>query len=86
MFVGLIESALSGYVPNIGTSLGTARAFVLVVVVLACVRKASLNCEASRHEGSSANPGTRASPVPVAARRGIARYRSLALAGPAWSD
>ena len=35
MFVGLIESALSGYVPNIGTSLGTAAAFVLVVVVLA---------------------------------------------------
>jgi branched-chain amino acid transport system permease protein len=35
MFVGLIESALSGYVSNIGTSLGTAAAFVLVVVVLA---------------------------------------------------
>jgi branched-chain amino acid transport system permease protein len=35
MFVGLIESALSGYVPNIGTSLGTTAAFVLVVVVLA---------------------------------------------------
>ncbi|MFE9693827.1 branched-chain amino acid ABC transporter permease [Micromonospora sp. NPDC005806] len=35
MFVGLIESGLSGYVPNIGTSLGTAAAFILVVVVLA---------------------------------------------------
>ena len=35
MFVGLVEAALSGYVPNIGTSLGTAAAFVLVVVVLA---------------------------------------------------
>lgn len=35
MFVGLIESGLSGYVSNIGTSLGTAAAFILVVVVLA---------------------------------------------------
>lgn len=35
MFVGLIESALSGYVPNVGTGLGTAAAFILVVVVLA---------------------------------------------------
>lgn len=35
MFVGLIEAGLSGYVSNIGTSLGTAAAFVLVVVVLA---------------------------------------------------
>ncbi|WP_417252620.1 branched-chain amino acid ABC transporter permease [Castellaniella sp.] len=35
MFIGLVESALSGYVPNIGTGLGTAAAFVLVVVALA---------------------------------------------------
>ncbi len=35
MFVGLIESGLSGYVSTIGTSLGTAAAFILVVVVLA---------------------------------------------------
>ena len=35
MFVAIIEAALAGYVPNIGTSLGTASAFVLVVVVLA---------------------------------------------------
>ncbi|GAB2899582.1 branched-chain amino acid ABC transporter permease [Paralcaligenes sp. KSB-10] len=35
MFVGLIESALSGYVPNVGTGLGTAAAFILVVIVLA---------------------------------------------------
>lgn len=35
MFVGLVESALSGYVPNVGTGLGTAAAFILVVVVLA---------------------------------------------------
>lgn len=34
MFVGLVESVLSGYVPEIGTSLGTAAAFVLVVAVL----------------------------------------------------
>lgn len=34
MFVGVIESALSNYVPDIGTSLGTAAAFILVVVVL----------------------------------------------------
>lgn len=35
LFVGLVESVLSGYVPTIGTSLGTTAAFVLVVVVLA---------------------------------------------------
>ncbi len=35
MFVGLVESALSGYVPNVGTGLGTAAAFILVVIVLA---------------------------------------------------
>lgn len=35
MFVGLVEASLSSYVPNIGTSLGTAAAFILVVVVLA---------------------------------------------------
>jgi len=35
MFIGLIESSLSSYVPNIGTGLGTAAAFILVVVVLA---------------------------------------------------
>ncbi|MBV2181377.1 MAG: branched-chain amino acid ABC transporter permease [Castellaniella sp.] len=35
MFIGLVESTLSGYVPNIGTGLGTAAAFVLVVVALA---------------------------------------------------
>jgi branched-chain amino acid transport system permease protein len=34
MFIGLIESVLSGYVPEIGTSLGTAAAFILVVAVL----------------------------------------------------
>jgi branched-chain amino acid transport system permease protein len=34
MFIGLVESVLSGYVPEIGTSLGTAAAFVLVVAVL----------------------------------------------------
>jgi len=34
MFVGVIESVLSNYVPDIGTSLGTAAAFILVVVVL----------------------------------------------------
>jgi branched-chain amino acid transport system permease protein len=34
MFVGVIESLLSNYVSDIGTSLGTAAAFILVVVVL----------------------------------------------------
>jgi branched-chain amino acid transport system permease protein len=34
MFVGVIEAVLSNYVPDIGTSLGTAAAFILVVVVL----------------------------------------------------
>jgi branched-chain amino acid transport system permease protein len=34
MFIGLVESVLSGYVPEIGTSLGTAAAFILVVAVL----------------------------------------------------
>lgn len=34
MSIGLIESVLSGYVPEIGTSLGTAAAFILVVAVL----------------------------------------------------
>lgn len=35
LFVGLVEAGLSGYVPNIGTGLGTGAAFILVVVVLA---------------------------------------------------
>lgn len=34
MFVGIIESMLSNYVSDFGTSLGTAAAFILVVVVL----------------------------------------------------
>lgn len=34
MFIAVVESVLSGYVPEIGTSLGTAAAFILVVAVL----------------------------------------------------
>jgi len=42
LFVGLVEAALASYVPTIGTSLGTAAAFILVVIVLA-VRPARLS-------------------------------------------
>lgn len=35
MLVGLVEALVSAYVPNIGTGLGAATAFILVVVVLA---------------------------------------------------
>lgn len=35
MLVGLVEAAVSAYVPGIGTGLGVATAFILVVLVLA---------------------------------------------------
>jgi branched-chain amino acid transport system permease protein len=34
MFVGLVEALLASYVPSVGTGLGVAAAFILVVVVL----------------------------------------------------
>jgi branched-chain amino acid transport system permease protein len=46
MFVGVIESVLSGYVPEIGTSLGTAAAFILVVAVLVLRRQGISRLEA----------------------------------------
>ncbi|GAA1559936.1 branched-chain amino acid ABC transporter permease [Kribbella lupini] len=42
VLVGLIETALAAYVPDIGTGLGVAAAFVLVVVVLAVRRSSTL--------------------------------------------
>lgn len=47
MFVGLVEAGLASYVPNIGTGLGIAAAFVMVVVALA-IRPQGIGGQAAR--------------------------------------
>lgn len=47
MFIGLVEAGLSSYVPDIGTGLGVAAAFVLVVVALA-IRPQGITAAAAR--------------------------------------
>jgi branched-chain amino acid transport system permease protein len=47
MFVGLVEAGLASYVPNVGTGLGIAAAFVMVVVALA-IRPQGISGQAAR--------------------------------------